>query len=234
MDDLGRFCYQNAKCSDAGKRGQGNLSVTTPKCREPSAPRPIGWHQRASAGTTVLAGIRDTRGRIGFVSLANGSLMYRSWRTFTTPKNIWSGAGVRVPSRNVGGSSFTAMARSLGRMAKTSRRSRFRTGPFCHGVLRNRSSRFRICPLSSNSSVGKSRASAADKGRLRAGRLARALIAVRRFTDASSEGVETEKITTGSVHQIETITTTCTAQRGTRRKNGTTGWKRRASGSNPG
>ena len=28
MDDLGRFCCQNAACPDTGKRGQGNLSVT--------------------------------------------------------------------------------------------------------------------------------------------------------------------------------------------------------------
>ena len=28
MDDLGRFCCQNAACPEAGKRGQGNLSVT--------------------------------------------------------------------------------------------------------------------------------------------------------------------------------------------------------------
>ena len=29
LDDLGRFCCQNAECLDAGKRGQGNLTVTT-------------------------------------------------------------------------------------------------------------------------------------------------------------------------------------------------------------
>ena len=28
MDDLSRFCCQNAACPDTGKRGQGNLSVT--------------------------------------------------------------------------------------------------------------------------------------------------------------------------------------------------------------
>jgi transposase-like protein len=28
MDDLGRFCCQNPACSNAGKRGQGNRSVT--------------------------------------------------------------------------------------------------------------------------------------------------------------------------------------------------------------
>src|SRR5438132_13094730 len=27
MDDLGRFCCQNAECPDYGKRGAGNLSV---------------------------------------------------------------------------------------------------------------------------------------------------------------------------------------------------------------
>jgi transposase-like protein len=28
MDDLSRFCCQNAACPDAGKRGHGNLTVT--------------------------------------------------------------------------------------------------------------------------------------------------------------------------------------------------------------
>ena len=28
MDDLGQFCCQNPACPDAGKRGEGNLSVT--------------------------------------------------------------------------------------------------------------------------------------------------------------------------------------------------------------
>jgi transposase-like protein len=28
MDDLGRFCCQNPACPNAGKRGEGNLSVT--------------------------------------------------------------------------------------------------------------------------------------------------------------------------------------------------------------
>ena len=29
MDDLGRFCCQNLNCSDHGKRGHGNLTVTS-------------------------------------------------------------------------------------------------------------------------------------------------------------------------------------------------------------
>ena len=28
MDDLSRFCCQNEKCPDYGKRGAGNLSVS--------------------------------------------------------------------------------------------------------------------------------------------------------------------------------------------------------------
>jgi LacI family transcriptional regulator len=36
MDDLGKFCCQNSACPDAGKRGHGNLTVTTRYGRDKS------------------------------------------------------------------------------------------------------------------------------------------------------------------------------------------------------